>query len=790
MTAGAITVPTIVPLRAPLPGQHKSYIDSSTPVELNSDTPGVTIYYTVNGSRPQPFEPLSYEGKNTYKYREPFKLPAGKRTVKALALSADGMRQSNTVTKVFDVEFVAGDTCSVEDDGLNFVSEVRASHAAKREVKKFASKMVTGEEARAEIDRMNQKEQMMQDMVDIGSDKRRPHPGTRFLNSRLGGASRKAGSDSNLANGLMTDDSSHINRLVRSAKWSPPDTATQAMRLQRETDFLKCIYCFAPRPADPYARFCSECGSPVAAIPQSRLPPPEPGQMGTCVHCKSLVPFNTATCLVCEAPMPPQNQPQASLRLAAKRVCTTCGTGNPPDMHTCLTCDAILPAVLNSPGQGQSYPGARPASVPREDSRLLTCTKCGRVNNPDARFCDWCGAKPTSPSTNVVCGKCHANNQPYARFCASCSTVLTPPPRADARNGFATGLNGQGLSGSAKWLPVSMPTGVTRCEMATQTCGLFYPSERDILRKQKDDEAKLAIEKQMRDRQPLMTAVSPGRGYWRKQMDHICAHLKAHAQNNAEFRALIGEPRMGKILTTAVHEDGYELSLTVNFALRGNNDPFVGQKTGLSHADFLSTYTQGRKASISSFTSHDSLVSGDSTVRSTSRRNKHRTGRRIKKKVVKDTKLSEEDRKLLREVGKQGEGQSEEVQQLIDEGANPNCVNRDNVPVLHVAVRNKHSDVIPVLVQAGASVNKKGPSGGNTALHEAVALGAGGQEVIDTLLSCGANPQLKNNKGESAYDLAVKSGYDSIANSFTTSLGHAALSKMIKPRTTHSIEAF
>jgi len=29
-------------------------------------------------------------------------------------------------------------------------------------VKKFASKMVTGEEARAEIDRMNQKEQMMQ----------------------------------------------------------------------------------------------------------------------------------------------------------------------------------------------------------------------------------------------------------------------------------------------------------------------------------------------------------------------------------------------------------------------------------------------------------------------------------------------------------------------------------------------------------------------------------------------------------------------------------------------------
>ena len=27
----------------------------------------------------------------------------------------------------------------------------------------------------------------------------------------------------------------------------------------------------------------------------------------------------------------------------------------------------------------------------------------------------------------------------------------------------------------------------------------------------------------------------------------MCAHLKAHAQNEAEFRALIGEPKMGKV---------------------------------------------------------------------------------------------------------------------------------------------------------------------------------------------------------------------------------------------------
>lgn len=33
-------------------------------------------------------------------------------------------------------------------------------------------------------------------------------------------------------------------------------------------------------------------------------------------------------------------------------------------------------------------------------------------------------------------------------------------------------------------------------------------------------------------------------------MDHITGHLKAHAQNNAEFRALIAEPRIGKVSTT------------------------------------------------------------------------------------------------------------------------------------------------------------------------------------------------------------------------------------------------
>ncbi|KAL0595592.1 Double zinc ribbon and ankyrin repeat-containing protein 1 [Plecturocebus cupreus] len=54
-------------------------------------------------------------------------------------------------------------------------------------------------------------------------------------------------------------------------------------------------------------------------------------------------------------------------------------------------------------------------------------------------------------------------------------------------------------------------------------------------------------------------------GYWRRQLDHISAHLRCYAQNNPEFRALIAEPRMGKLISATVHEDGCEVSIRLNY---------------------------------------------------------------------------------------------------------------------------------------------------------------------------------------------------------------------------------
>lgn len=150
-----------------------------------------------------------------------------------------------------------------------------------------------------------------------------------------------------------------------SRKYILPDSSAQSLRLQRETDFLKCIYCFAMRPNDPHAKHCTECGQQLPQIPQTKLVTPQSGQMGTCFYCKSVVPFNTSICVICEMPITPQLQPQAAIKLQGtleitlknikcinsfniifnvkgKCICPNCTTANPANYSTCVACDFKL----------------------------------------------------------------------------------------------------------------------------------------------------------------------------------------------------------------------------------------------------------------------------------------------------------------------------------------------------------------------------------------------------------------------------------------------------------------
>ena len=52
-----------------------------------SDTDGAVIYYTLNGSKPEPFRTIGPAAKSTLLYQEPFVLAPGKRTIKAVAVT-------------------------------------------------------------------------------------------------------------------------------------------------------------------------------------------------------------------------------------------------------------------------------------------------------------------------------------------------------------------------------------------------------------------------------------------------------------------------------------------------------------------------------------------------------------------------------------------------------------------------------------------------------------------------------------------------------------------------------
>jgi len=69
------------------------------------------------------------------------------------------------------------------------------------------------------------------------------------------------------------------------------------------------------------------------------------------------------------------------------------------------------------------------------------------------------------------------------------------------------------------------------------------------------------------------------------------------------------------------------------------------------------------------------------------------------------------------------------------QGASAQCMNKEGSPALHVAMINGHADAVRVLVEEGADVNVRGPTDGNSALHEAVLLGPSASHVIDALLA-------------------------------------------------------
>uniref|UniRef100_A0A8D1F130 Double zinc ribbon and ankyrin repeat domains 1 n=1 Tax=Sus scrofa TaxID=9823 RepID=A0A8D1F130_PIG len=591
MTAGSVCVPQIIPLRVPQPGKANHEIDNNTLLEMKSDTPDVNIYYTLDGSKPEFLKKIGYGENNTFKYTKPITLPDGKIQVKAIAVSKD-CRQSAVVTKVFQVDFVPPDAASSEDTVENALKD-----SSKQDLKNgFVEPKVRKKYKNAE-NKLGWNVNLGK-FPDMGE---RNDPKTlkdlRFSESpRETPAFREESASRPATQQTQFPGFAHITG-------QKSLTSTEIMRIQRETDFLKCAHCLVRRPSDPFARYCLECGSSVPPIFGCRLPPPE---------------------------------------------------------------------------------GAQPRSA-------------------------W----------------------------QSLSVTL---PRADAG---------------------------TKKDTGTQTTGLFYPSGTLLAKKELEVASQKQRQEKMSDHKPLLTAVSPGRGYWRKQVDHIAAHLRSYAQNNPEFRALIAEPRMGKLISATVHEDGYEVSIRLNYIQVSNKNLYLNKAVNFSD-HFLSSVTEGANGlygSRSSLVSDYSQSSSDGAEKVTRSKN-------FKTKAFQEKQqLTPENMLLLKEVGPAGEGRASVMEQLLDEGADPNCSDSEDRPVLSTAVMNKHHEAIPVLVQRGADVDQQWGPLQNTALHEATLLGRAGMECIAALLRCNASVQKKNARGQTAYDLALEAADEPVTSLFAAQLG-------------------
>ncbi len=107
-----------------------------------------------------------------------------------------------------------------------------------------------------------------------------------------------------------------------------------------------------------------------------------------------------------------------------------------------------------------------------------------------------------------------------------------------------------------------------------------------------------------------------------------------------------------------------------------------------------------------------------------------------------------------------------EVERLVVEGANVNLKNNDTNTILMWAVYLGHTEIVEVLIDAGANVNIQTINRGETALIMAVVNGY--FDIVELLIVAGTDVNLKTNDGFTALSLADNQGYTEIVELLKT----------------------
>ena len=127
-----------------------------------------------------------------------------------------------------------------------------------------------------------------------------------------------------------------------------------------------------------------------------------------------------------------------------------------------------------------------------------------------------------------------------------------------------------------------------------------------------------------------------------------------------------------------------------------------------------------------------------------------------------------EMRKILKEFWRKNvqrgskKVQKEIASMLLSKGADGNSKDQHSATALHLAAAEGLHDIVLAILHRGVNNIDAIDGQGETALHKAVRCKVA-TSLVQTLLGSGARADVKNNKGQTAYDLAIKAKANTVA---------------------------
>ena len=375
------------------------------------------------------------------------------------------------------------------------------------------------------------------------------------------------------------------------------------------------------------------------------------------------------------------------------------------------------------------------------------------------------GDKPHKKSfQGIYCTLCNQDNPLKSVFCLSCGCVLAGNSSYEQQDD------------AREWQPFSIPLSkiTLRSSVATQTVGLFYPTEgqkateqrreRPISKGQTSGNRSTSASSKSKDKMKEHVA----KGSWETNLEFMTAAMRDFVQGSAETRVTLSQMKLKQFQSLKVSKGSDNAELVVKFELK-TSDKKKDKRLDKDKEKRKVTDKIQRKASPSSSESSSRSTSSSSSDKSKSsqsswddkssklrkqRKDKSSTkgsAKSERSRVSSAQSLSPTSKLLIAAVA--NHETADLIKQYVDEGANVNTVDpQSGHSLLGVAVQNDNAEVIPLLSNLGADVDQL--SKGETPLHLAVKKEDPSADVVRALLECQANPLKKNSRGENVVDLA------------------------------------